>query len=193
MSGVSVRLAYADGAVVEGSLWAEPVDAVDRRVLALVRGPVLDIGCGPARHTVALLEAGVMAMGIDITPPALHLARVAGAAVLARDVFDRIPATGRWGTALLLDGNLGIGGNPVALLTRVRELLAPGGQVLGELVADGPARGAAVRLSVGEVPGPWFAWRPVGRSDIGPLAAAAALTLVGRWTDEGRHFCLLER
>jgi SAM-dependent methyltransferase len=153
---------------------------------------VLDIGCGPARHTLALLESGVMAMGIDITLAALELARVAGAAVLERDVFDRVPAAGRWETALLLDGNLGIGGDPVALLARVRELLAPGGQILAELAADPPVSTSAVQLRVGEATGPWFAWRPVRRAEIGPLAVAAEVTLAARWADTGRHFCLLE-
>ena len=38
----------------------------------------------------------------------------------ARDVFDPLPGEGRWETALLADGNIGIGGDPVALLRRLR-------------------------------------------------------------------------
>ena len=60
------------------------------------------------------------------------LARDKGAPVLERSVFDRIPGVGRWATALLLDGNLGIGADPIALLARVFTLLRPGGEVLVE-------------------------------------------------------------
>ena len=33
-------------------------------------------------------------------------------------MFEPLPGEGRWGTVLLLDGNVGIGGDPVALLER---------------------------------------------------------------------------
>ena len=54
-----------------------------------------------------------------------------------RDVFGPLPGEGRWDTALLADGNIGIGGDPVALLARVRELLAPEGRVVVDLAAPG--------------------------------------------------------
>jgi hypothetical protein len=38
---------------------------------------------------------------------------------------------------LLLDGNIGIGGDPHRLLRRVRELLTPTGRLLVELDVDG--------------------------------------------------------
>ena len=37
-----------------------------------------------------------------------------GATVLQRDIFGPLPGEGRWGTALLFDGNVGIGGDPAA-------------------------------------------------------------------------------
>ena len=49
-----------------------------------------------------------------------------GVAALLRDVFDPVPGEGRWETALLADGNIGIGGDPVALLERVRHAGRPG-------------------------------------------------------------------
>jgi len=41
-----------------------------------------------------------------------------------RSVFDALPAEGRWHTALLADGNVGIGGDPIRLLSRLRGLIA---------------------------------------------------------------------
>ena len=90
--------------------WFEPLTHEDDAVLARAAGPVLDVGCGPGRHVLALAERGIVALGIDITPAALDLARSRGAPVLARSVFERVPGTGRWSSALLLDGNLGIDG-----------------------------------------------------------------------------------
>src|SRR5262249_61510991 len=75
--------------------------------------PTLDVGSGPGRLTVALAECGIPALGIDVTPYAVHLARAAGALTLLRDVFGRVPGAGRWMTVLLADGNIGIGGEPV--------------------------------------------------------------------------------
>lgn len=189
---MTLRLCFADGAAADGDRWGAPVDPVDRRVLDAVREPVLDVGCGPARHTIALSERGMVAMGIDITPPALDRARRSGAAVLERSVFEHVPGAGRWASALLLDGNIGIGGDAVTLLRRLRELLAPDGRIVAELDAD-VAPPSAARLEVEGRAGPWFAWRPVGLDEIAEVAGTSGMTVTSRWSDTGRHFCVLER
>lgn len=96
----------------------------EKRLLAKATSPVLDIGCGPGRHVLALAYSGKIALGIDPAPSAVALAHHRGATVIQRSVFEHLPATGRWNSVLLLDGNIGIGGDPVALLTRVAELLS---------------------------------------------------------------------
>jgi len=106
-------------------------------VLARAVGPVLDIGCGPGRHVVALSRRGVVAVGVDISPLAVRLARTRGAKVIEGSIFDRLPGLGMWGSALLLDGNIGIGGAPRELLSRVGGLLAPAGIVLVEVEGPG--------------------------------------------------------
>jgi SAM-dependent methyltransferase len=191
---MELALCHDDGAVTVAQRWAGRADALDRRVLAHVLAPVLDIGCGPARHTLALAEHGIVALGIDVTVPAVALARARGASVLHRGVFDAVPAAGRWGTALLLDGNIGIGGNPVALLRRVRDLVHADGRVLVEL-ADKDARRAPAmaRLDVGGSQGPWFAWCSVTVEGIDDVAAAAALRVEAVWSDSGHWFSRLVR
>ena len=66
------------------------------------------------------------------------MARVhqAGACAIHRSVFDPLPGQGRWVTALLADGNIGIGGYPDELLRRCARLLAPGGRLLIEVERD---------------------------------------------------------
>jgi SAM-dependent methyltransferase len=174
---------------VEHWLHTRPGDAaiVDR-----CNGPTLDVGSGPGRLTVALAERGIPALGIDITPYAVHIARSAGALTLTRDVFGRVPGAGRWMTVLLADGNIGIGGDPVALLRRVRELLTPRGQALVEVQAPGTAlRSEQVRLRHGGQTSAWFPWAYVGADQIAGVAVDAGLSVTETWVTHGRWFTSL--
>jgi SAM-dependent methyltransferase len=173
-------------------VWLGPAGDVDERVLDRARGPVLDVGCGPGRHVHALARRGVLALGIDISPTAVALARRRGATVLEASIFDRVPGAGRWRTALLLDGNVGIGGCPGALLTRLSLLLARGGTVLVELDPPGvPASRERVRLEIGGRRSGWFAWARVGDDGIEDVAARAGLRVAERWSQEQRWFAVL--
>src|SRR5436309_6487047 len=93
--------------------WLSRPAPEEEAVLDLALAPVLDVVCGPGRHLRALGERGLPALGVDPAPHAADLARRTGAAVLERSIFDRIPRAGRWGSALLFDGSVGIGGRPV--------------------------------------------------------------------------------
>ncbi len=90
--------------------WCGRPDAADEELLDRCHGPVLDVGCGPGRLTVALTERGMTALGGDICRTAVARVRRAGATALRRSVFDPLPGHGRWATVLLADGNIGIGG-----------------------------------------------------------------------------------
>jgi SAM-dependent methyltransferase len=173
--------------------WFGRADAVDDEVLDRVVPPVLDVGCGPARHTVALVARGVLTLGVDIARTAVRLAVDRGAPVLHRSVFDPLPGEGSWGTVLLLDGNLGIGADPEALLSRTRELLRHGGRALVE--AEAPGVGGEPLLvavedegSVGE----WVAWARVGVDAIDRYAHDAGFDVREVWSREGRWFSHLD-
>ena len=157
--------------------WLHAAVTAERRLLAHANGPVLDVGCGPGRHVLALAERGIPTLGIDVTPAALAVARERGAAVLERSVFEHVPGAGRWGTALLLDGNIGIGGDPVTLLSRIAELLRPRGRMLVEVDPPGTrARTERVRFEIDDEAGPWFAWTRVGADALGGIAGRAGLS-----------------
>jgi SAM-dependent methyltransferase len=165
----------------------------DRALVDRCSGPTLDIGSGPGRLTVALAERGIPALGIDITPYAVRLSLEAGALTLLRNVFDRVPGTGRWMTVLLADSSIGIGGDPVALLHRVRELLSPRGQALVEVQQPGSAlRAEQVRLRHGAQTSAWFPWAYVGVDQIAEIARTAGLT-AEPWSNGGRWFASLRR
>ena len=138
---------------------------------------------------MALSERGIPALGIDITPYAVNLARSSGALVMLRDVFGHVPGTGRWTTVLLADGNIGIGGDPAALLRRVAELLAPQGRAIVELEPPGsPLRQEQVRLCHAGSTSAWFPWAYVGADHITDVANDAGLGEVEIWTVDGRWF-----
>ena len=174
--------------------WLMPADAADAAVLARVDGPVLDIGCGPGRHVAALHAAGRSALGLDLSPVAVSITRDRGAAAVLGSVFDDVPDAGAWHTALLLDGNVGIGGAPDVLLRRVRDLLAPGGAVVVELDPPGtPTQRVRIRLEAGDAVSEWFPWAHVSADDAAKAADAAGLVVGWTVAAGGRWFAALRR
>jgi SAM-dependent methyltransferase len=166
----------------------------DQGLLDRCDGPTLDVGSGPGRLTVALTERGLLALGIDIAPHAVALTVAAGGPALCRDVFGRVPGTGIWTTLLLADGNIGIGGDPRALLDRAFGLLAVGGRVLAEVMAPGTRSYADhVRLRTGHAIGEWFPWAWVSADDIAALAVECGLAVTEVWEEAGRWFVALSR
>jgi hypothetical protein len=157
-------------------------------------GPTLDVGSGPGRLTVALAERGVPALCIDVTPQAVRLARSAGALTLQRDVFGRVPGTGRWMFVLLADGSIGIGGDPVALLSRVAELLAPSGRAIVEV--QPPARELRrerVTYRHGKQAADLFPCAQVGADQLAGIAGEAGLSKAETWSSDGRWFVTLRK
>jgi SAM-dependent methyltransferase len=174
--------------------WVDESAGDETLVLERAIAPVLDVGCGPARHVVALGRRGVVALGIDVSPRAVDLAQRRGAMVLRRSIFDRIPGATRWGSALLLDGNIGIGGDPGVLLRRIAGLLRPGGRVLAELAGPGIASAPMeVRVETDGARGPWFPWARVGIDDAGCIGAGAGLALEHEWSAGERWFVAWRR
>jgi SAM-dependent methyltransferase len=158
--------------------WHRDAGPDELTLLARLPGPVLDVGCGPGRAVAALVRAGRLALGIDREPRAVAAARARGAAALERCVFDSLPGEGRWGSVLLLDGCIGIGGDPPRLLRRVRELLAPDGVVLAEVTAPhATSEIVTVRVehSTRATPGPWFRWATLSTADVATAASEGGL------------------
>ena len=81
--------------------------------------------------------------------------------MIEQSLFEPLPWEGRWATALVFDGNVGIGGDPVRLLARSREVIAVDGQILVEVEPPGPGGIASPPGSSATAngaipsPGPW--------------------------------------
>jgi len=172
--------------------WTADADPSDEMLLDQCRGTTLDVGCGPGRMSLQLARRGHPALGIDVTEAAVEAARTRGAMAMLRDVFGPLPAEGRWDTVLLADGNIGIGGDPAALLARVSDLIAPGGRVVADLAAPGAGiRRRWLRLETAAGLSAPFRWAVVGADAIGHLAASAGLAPHRLHVHDDRWFAVL--
>lgn len=172
--------------------WTRPADRVDELVVARCESPVVDIGCGPGRMVAALQRSGRAALGIDISTAAVAVSRRAGGQVLRRDLRLPLASEGRWGTALLLDGNIGIGGDVSWLLRRCRDIVGGGGLIICEIDPD-PARDEAFEVVLSR-PGCHSSpipWASVGAHALVRVAATLDLIVTESWDADRRSFLAL--
>lgn len=158
--------------------WTRPADAADDALLVHCRGATLDVGCGPGRLAARLASAGHTVLGLDVVREAVEQTRARGVWALHASVFDRLPGEGHWGTALLADGNIGIGGDPAALLRRLGSVVCRGGRVVVEVEQPGvPTSTSWARLEIGETCSRPFRWSVVGVDGIADLARDSGLAV----------------
>lgn len=191
--------------------WCARADAADLSALHRCEGAVLDIGCGPGRLVAALAARGRRALGVDVSEVAVERTLRLGGTALRRSVFDPLPGEGRWGTVLLVDGNIGIGGDPASLLRRAGGLLTHGGLIIAETspvdidervhvrVDDGRHRpahrtGDGTGADPGDGPGgSHFPWARLGTPALLRYGRALGWLPVDQWEAEGRPFVALRR
>lgn len=194
LSGLPVLAVHVSRAhPVDVAAWTAEQDPVDETVLARCEPPVLDVGCGPGRFAAALAARGIPALGIDVSRAAVRQARERGALALRRTVEGPLPGEGRWGTVLLADGNIGIGGSPRDLIARSRELARPGGLLLVEADPD-PAADESGPLVLHAADGRRsrpMPWARAGSRVLRRLAVSEGLAVTEEWTLRGRTLLCL--
>lgn len=188
--------------LTEGSLsralpvrrWRSKADARDRVVLAHCIGSTIDLGCGPGRMAEELQRCGMTVMAVDVAAEAVSQARRRGVYTIQRDILGPLPREGTWDTALLADGNIGIGGNPSHLLSRIHGLLSSGGRVVVDLAPPGTGlQQHFLSLAVGGRTSRPFPWALVGADALPALAmdSGFAVRAVHEWS--GRWFAVLDK
>jgi len=109
----------------------------EKKAIQLVRGKVLDIGCGAGRHSLYLQNKGLDVTGIDNSPLAIKVCKARGlkqARVLSIFEIDKLKSHS-FDTIILLGNNLGLFGsseNAKSLLKRFYKLTTSRGLILAE-------------------------------------------------------------
>ncbi len=168
--------------------------------MRLVRGRVLDVGCGPGRVTLHLQTRGHQVVGIDVSPLAVQVARARGARdarVLALEEVG--PALGRFQTVVMFGNNFGLLRSREAaprLLRRLGRVMADDARVLAASLdvyrTDNPAhltyqqrnqaRGRMagqirIRIRHLQYATPWFDYLMVSPAEMAELAEAGGWRL----------------
>jgi len=188
-AGAALVSDRGDRVALDVHQWRREADEVDHEALAPLVGPVLDIGCGPGRIVEALACTGRVALGVDSSSLATGEAGRRGVAAITRSVFEPLPGEQRWQSVVLFDGNIGIGGDPDALLRRAHQLLAPGGVALVEVGAPGtPTDRLRVRLERDGRRGMWFPWARLSADRVGDAFRSAGFRVRSCDERQGRWF-----
>lgn len=127
-------IVHQDGARddVPAAFWLrESIDPLEERALDLCVGRVLDVGAGAGLHALSLQGRGFDVTAIDIAPECVAIMRERGVRQAeAVDLFDL--ESGLFDTIITLCNGLDKVGGLADLprfLDRMRQLLAPGGQL----------------------------------------------------------------
>lgn len=162
----------------------------ERRALALIRGVVLDVGCGAGRVALALQERELEVIGLDSSSNALAAARSCGvkdARLGSIDHLERIIAN--VDSIVLFGNNFGL----FRTLDHARELLSkwarmvkPGTKIFlestsayfggapgidrpyyrGNLAAGRPPGSVRLRYHYKDATGEWFTWLFVSQREL---------------------------
>ena len=172
--------------------WSGVADVVDLLVVARCEPPVIDLGCGPGRMVQALGESGRAALGVDMSSVAVGLSMARGGLALRRRINQHLPAEGRWGTALLMDGNVGMGGDVATLLARCAQLVRSGGLVICEVDRVSERHESRiVVLRTEDATSVALPWSRIGATALLQAAQSLDLLLVEEWTAGERVFVAL--
>ena len=97
-----------------GTYFSEYEDwpSVEKKAMDLVKGKVLDVGCGAGRHSLYLQNRGFDVTGIDISPLAIEVCKLRGLKkTKVVSIEDLDFAQGSFDTVIMMGNNFGLFGN----------------------------------------------------------------------------------
>jgi SAM-dependent methyltransferase len=95
--------------------------SAERQALRLLRGRVLDVGCGAGRVALSLQGRGVEVVGLDWSARAVEAARICGVREVRRGSIDNLGGIiAQFDSMILFGNNFGLFGTP----EHARELLS---------------------------------------------------------------------
>jgi len=205
--GVSFTIETEEYFILDGSLAELDALALDR-----CRGRVLDVGAGAGRHALALQEMGRPVVAIDLSPICVALCKERGvrdARTFDVMTLDSESQLGCFDTILFGMQTIGVAGGVAPLgrlLTRLRNCLVPGGELIVDSSAlreawegdekDGsPSRGEIVlSMRYRGLRGECFPWVYLAEGDLADVAAGAGfeMEMLGS-VESGEYLAVLRR
>jgi SAM-dependent methyltransferase len=188
----------------------------ERRSMRLVKGRVLDIGCGAGRVGLHLQERGHDVLGIDVSPGAVQTSKIRGLKQVDVMRITKVgPALGRFETILLLGNNVGILENPrraTWMLRRLRKISVAGTTILaGSRDVHGSvdpldqryqlmnrSKGRATgqmrfRVRHRDIATPWFDYLMVSTAEMEAIVAGAGWRIEDVLADGARYVAILRQ
>ncbi len=111
-------------------------DGRERKAMRHVRGRVLDVGCGAGRVSLYLKNKGFYALGVDVSPLAIHVSKTRGLKNARVMPITKISSKlGKFGTIIMFGNNFGLFGNPHRakwLLKRFHRLTTDNARIIVE-------------------------------------------------------------
>lgn len=204
-----------------GSVYFTPESgwhSIERRSVRLLRGAVLDIGCGAGRHSLVMQHRGLKVTAIDPSPSAVKVCRLRGvrdARALGIDDLGKF-GRGQFNGAVMFGNNFGLMGTPSRARRYLRafdRIMASGGKIvfgsLNVLQTANPnhrayhrwnrRRGAPpgqirMRVRFGRLVGPWFEYLMMSPGEVRKLVAGTRWRLTRAMTGRGPYWVgVLER